>query len=406
MSGLEIAGVLLGTFPLIISGIEHWRNCAKVGGYFWKVRKEYSRCKSDINFHEILYKRNLKELLLPIVAEAGDVDVLIGDPGGKGWKDQKLQEKLADRLQESYQVYVEVIEEMNETAEELSKDLCFVDVGVQAKLAPPSDVKKARQSSPTRPSKTLIVKSTMEYQIFRAKFGFGGKKREELFAQLKECNERLEKLLSTSDKISALQNAPHSTAKQMSVLESAFKRAYSKSELLFRALQKSWNCTCQQYHFANLRLEHRNSVEVCFEIILMFLRPFEETPWTWREFQCGGHTKSCMAMPSVPSHHFQPRLAPAKPTPPLSLPNPRTKKVGFSTTTTVVPQIGVERLVDSTVQLCQLLRGRPDCSGCMCIIGHGDEEYHLHPFSKRKEPVGDAVLTLDHILSPDFEGFL
>jgi hypothetical protein len=73
MSGLEIAGVLLGAFPLLISGIEHWHNVAKVGGYFWRVRKEYNKCRRDVNYHQILYKRNLRALLSPVVSEVDEI---------------------------------------------------------------------------------------------------------------------------------------------------------------------------------------------------------------------------------------------------------------------------------------------------------------------------------------------
>ena len=412
MSGLEVAGVLLGTFPLIIAAIEHWRNCAKVGGYLWKARKEFSRCEKDVSFNEIIYKRNLKELLIPIVGEAADVDALVGDPGGQGWRDQALHEKLVARLQESYKVYLEIVEEMNETAEEIRKELCFDQASVQQKLAPPPDARKGCQPSPRRPPKTLISKSAVDYQIFRAKFCLGGKKREDLFAQLKECNQRLKKLLSTSDKMFALQNAPPSTTKQISALETAFKKAYQKSELLFRALQNSWNCTCQQYHFANLRLEHRNSVEVCFEIILMFIRPLEdyEKPWNWRALQCGGHTKGCLVMPRVSSHQTQPRPAPAKlglppPTPPPTPLVTKTRKVAFSTSNKIASTVEVENVVNPPFHLCKLLGGRPE-SSCLGIIGHGDGEYHLHPLNERKEPAEDGVLTLDFILSSEFEGSL
>jgi hypothetical protein len=64
MSGLEVAGVVLGAFQLIISGLEHWRDVAKVGGFWWRIRKEYTKCRSDVRFYDIVYKRNLKELLM------------------------------------------------------------------------------------------------------------------------------------------------------------------------------------------------------------------------------------------------------------------------------------------------------------------------------------------------------
>ena len=285
MSGLEIAGVLLGAFPLIISGLEHWRDVAKVGGFFWRVRKEYSSCHSDVQFYEIVYKRNLKELLLPIVNDADEVARLIADPGGKDWANKALQDRLEGRLQESYAVYMDIIGDMNEAADEISKELGSNRPAVQSKLAPPQAKKTTRPQSPqppSKPSKLAAAKAKWDYESFRLSFSFSDPVRRKLFDQLKECNEKLEKLLSSSDKVSALQNASPN-AKQTSTLEIAFKKAWRKSDLLFKALQKAWQCPCQQYHFANLRLEHRTLPEICFEVILMFAAPSSHgaTPWSW-----------------------------------------------------------------------------------------------------------------------------
>jgi hypothetical protein len=109
MSGFEIAGILLGAFPLIISGLEHWRDVAKVSGFYWRVREEYTRCRSDMKFHEILYKRNLQEILLPIVNDTDEVDRLISEPTAQDWSSKALQERLVDRLQESYGLYMDII---------------------------------------------------------------------------------------------------------------------------------------------------------------------------------------------------------------------------------------------------------------------------------------------------------
>jgi hypothetical protein len=73
MSGLEVAGVVLGAFPLLLSGIEHWRDVAKVGGFFRRIRAEYAKCRGNVQFHEILYKANLKELLIPLMLDSDEV---------------------------------------------------------------------------------------------------------------------------------------------------------------------------------------------------------------------------------------------------------------------------------------------------------------------------------------------
>ncbi|KAF1948435.1 hypothetical protein CC80DRAFT_498210 [Byssothecium circinans] len=413
MSGLEIAGVLLGTFPLIITGLEHWRDVAKVGGFFWRVRKEYTTCRREVQFHEILYKRNLKELLLPLVNDAGEVARLVGDPGGKDWSSKALQERLEGRLQESYGLYMEIIRDMNETAEELRKELALDKATVQSKLAPPEPKKRRRPSSPqppSKPSKLASAKTEWDYETFRLKFSFNKPVRNELFEQLKQCNRRLEKLLSTSDKISALENVTPATTKQTSALETAFKKAWKKSDLLFKAIQKAWQCSCQQYHFANLRLEHRTLPEICFEVILMFVAPSSQanTPWSWRELQCG-QIIGC----SFPQTLMKPSIAPQSsqcppnhtPAPTLSPTSARRKKVAFTTPAPTVPKIELDIQVDPNVKLCQLL-GNEEHGKCMGIIGHDEETYHLHPFTKRKRPNDSGPLTLDHILSSKFEGHL
>ena len=148
MSGFEIPGVVCGAFPLIISGLEHWRDVAKVGGFYWRIRKEHSKCRSDILFHEILYKRNLEDLLLPLVNEPDDVTRLISNPGGERRKDKTMQDRLKQRLKESYELYMDVVLELEETAQNFKKELAIEDLNVQTKLIPPESRSPQRSTSP------------------------------------------------------------------------------------------------------------------------------------------------------------------------------------------------------------------------------------------------------------------
>jgi hypothetical protein len=412
MSGLEIAGVLLGTFPLIISGLEHWREAAKVGGCLREVRKEYTECRREVQFHELVYKQNLKELLLPVVNDVDEVARLVGDPGGKDWSSKTLQERLEGRLQESHCLYMNIIREMNDTALELRKELSLDNANIQRKLAPP-EPKQPRPSSPQPPSKALELlsaKSKWNYATFRLKFSFNEPVRKDLFDRLKECNGRLEKLLSMSDKMSALHSATSTKTKQNGALEMTFKNAWKKSELLFKALQKAWRCSCQNHHFANLQLEHRTLPEICFGIILMSVAPSSQgnSPWSWRELQCGQ-----MIGYSVPQDSTGPSTVPqvsscppnGNPAPVVSSTSARRKTVASKTPAPTVPKIESNLPVDSGITLCQLLSNKK-CDECMGIIDYDNETYHLHPSTKRKQTSDNHPITLDHILSDNFEGHL
>lgn len=132
------------------------------------------------------------------------------------------------------------------------------------------------------------------------------------------------------------------------------------------------------------------------------------TSWSWRELQCGQ-----MIDCSIPQKLTKPSRAPqSSPCPPnytpasaLSRTSVRKKEVAFATPAVSVPKIELDTRDDSSVKLCQIL-GNEECGKCMGIIGQDGETYHLHPFTKRKRPDDSDALTLDHILSSNFEGRL
>ncbi|OAK94976.1 hypothetical protein IQ06DRAFT_297873 [Phaeosphaeriaceae sp. SRC1lsM3a] len=397
MSGFEVAGIVLAAFPLIISGLEHWRDVAKVGGFYWRVRKEYTACRREVDFHVILYKRNLKELLLPIMDDAEEVADLVNDPGGRGWTDKAVQERLEKRLQESYTLYMDIIHEMNDVAEALRNDLAFDKATVQTKLASPEPKKQQQPSSPQPPnksSKLTLVKSKWDYETFRLKFSFTEVVRKGYFDQLKECNRRIEQLLSTSDKLSALEQAIPDNSKRTFDLEKAFKRAWKQSDTLFRALQNAWRCTCRQHHFANLRLEHRTLPTFNFEIILMYVTPTLSAgkPWSWKELQCAPMTGCPTSQKAAKISMTHPASTP--------LPKSPSRRVAFATPMPSIPDICIDVSTPPSVDLCQILR-MEDHSNCIGVIGHDDETYHLHPSAKRSPPGDSDVLTLDRVLSRD-----
>ncbi|KAF1925145.1 uncharacterized protein M421DRAFT_22857, partial [Didymella exigua CBS 183.55] len=60
---------------------------------------------------------------------------------------------------------------------------------------------------------------------------------------------------------------------------------------------------------------------------------------------------------------------------------------------------------DHNIQLCKRL-GDEDCGVCMGIVGHDNDIFHLHPVIQKRQDVGKAPITLDHILSHDFAGHI
>lgn len=82
MSGIEIAGLLLGVFPLLISALEHYRESAEVLDDWWQIKKESKKCKNEIKVQELAFENNLERFLLPLVVDDNDIAALIAEPGG------------------------------------------------------------------------------------------------------------------------------------------------------------------------------------------------------------------------------------------------------------------------------------------------------------------------------------
>jgi len=180
MSGLEVAGVVLGAFPLLLSGIEHWRDVAEVGGLYRHIHKHHKKCQRDIEFHGLMYKGNLQELLDPLVGNKDEVARLVADPGGQGWGDKALQKLLEGRLKDSYDLYLSIITEMNDVVKEFNREIGSDRKSIQDKLSLQEQKGQRRNKSPnlqvfSRASKIPVPKGNLEFEMFRIKLALGQK---------------------------------------------------------------------------------------------------------------------------------------------------------------------------------------------------------------------------------------
>ena len=123
MSGIEVAGLLLGTFPLLISALEHYRQTAEVLEDWWQIKKEYKKCKNEIKVQELVFENNLERFLLPLVVDDDDVNELMSEPGGLKWRDPALEQKLIDRLPRSYDLFLDIMHDIQATMEGLQEEL-------------------------------------------------------------------------------------------------------------------------------------------------------------------------------------------------------------------------------------------------------------------------------------------
>ncbi|KAJ9138329.1 hypothetical protein NKR23_g8589 [Pleurostoma richardsiae] len=135
MSGFEIAGLVLGAFPIALSALEIYDEISRRFGFWYEIRSEYQKCQRDLEIHQEFYKFHLTQLLLPLVADDELASRLIEDPGAEGWKAPAVADALEMRLQNRYTLYLGIMCEMKRVMVELNKELAVDAEGFQEKMS-------------------------------------------------------------------------------------------------------------------------------------------------------------------------------------------------------------------------------------------------------------------------------
>ena len=296
MSGFEIAGIVLGAFPLAISALRYYQtDIAPLLGIWRNVCREHKKCESDLRFHHLRYRGTLKQLLLPLVVDDETIEHLLGNPVGESWKAPEVAEALKQRLQDSYELYFDTIQDMQQTMRKLNQRLDRVTRAPSTRTTEPSmSATKLRVGRHVwRPmhlrqrfSRTLKkgltwTRETGRAHTSRATFVLGDATRKRLFTALRDCNDKLEKLLQISDDTSDVQARRSATSLRESASTLGLSSSWDDASQLYRALSGSWDCKCRERHSARLLLHHGKAAKNEFRLVLSYGSPQEAKPSQW-----------------------------------------------------------------------------------------------------------------------------
>lgn len=112
MSGIEIVGVLLGSLPLAISALEHYKEGMDVIDDFRYYHSVLKSLKTKLDIQQELYRNTLKRLLLSELSLA-EVHALFPEPGSEGrdplWGTKDIEEKLSRKLGDKFGLFMDVV---------------------------------------------------------------------------------------------------------------------------------------------------------------------------------------------------------------------------------------------------------------------------------------------------------
>jgi hypothetical protein len=124
MSGLEVAGVVLGALPLIISALEHYANGINTAKRFWSYKSHVRSLLCQINTERGIFVNTLDQLLTGIV-RIDQMAYFIASVGGETWQEAGIEQKLKERLHDAYHVYLENVKGMEEALQAIMEKLAL-----------------------------------------------------------------------------------------------------------------------------------------------------------------------------------------------------------------------------------------------------------------------------------------
>ena len=128
MSGIELAGLVLGALPLLLAGLQFYAEGIAVTKQYWKYREEVNSLRDDLKAENAVYQNSIETLLLGVV-DAKDVEEFLTNSGGDLWKASSFERKLKKRLSTSYDPYFSTILRLRTTAETFKERLRLGNLG-------------------------------------------------------------------------------------------------------------------------------------------------------------------------------------------------------------------------------------------------------------------------------------
>ena len=135
MSGIEVVGLTLGAFPLLISALEGTRKGYSQFQSWWKIQYKYKKFLNAVKVQQTIFQVNLESLLRTLVYDDEELRTLIENPGGAEWLSEDLERRLKGRLPVSHGAYIATMEAMNEALRNLQTELGANKDGFQKRVA-------------------------------------------------------------------------------------------------------------------------------------------------------------------------------------------------------------------------------------------------------------------------------
>ncbi|KAF2271109.1 hypothetical protein CC78DRAFT_550067 [Lojkania enalia] len=244
-SGVELAGLVLATIPLIISALEHYEDAVEPTIAFFQWKGQLSKAINELSVVYASYDQALRLLLQPI-ASREDVVAMMEDTRDELWTKGDVAEELRNHLGAAWKPCVMTIEEVSDSLLEISQHLNIAG----AQLVNNKDLRELVQANPPI-SQALMPKKRFEFKD-QVKFTM---KRRKLKAQIERIELCLKRLSDFTERAEKLDDGPPKSRWKVK-FSGPLTVIRENASKLHSTLLRNW-CAHNSEHYAGLHLEQR-----------------------------------------------------------------------------------------------------------------------------------------------------
>jgi hypothetical protein len=278
---MEVAGIVLGAIPLIISAMEYYPKVKELGIRYWRFRRTRQDELSRVAFCKELLNLHLQALLQ---LNSAQMETLSRNPAAGIWVDAGVEDQLKQRLAGSYDVYsgiLAIIETQMARVMRAAKvdDEAFKNYLV-SNVANPSDAESLRIRA-TAFCRKFAIQPRIGIHVL------GHLQREELLKELEASIKRLKELLEAVDGVSQ-GNKIQQVARNYRI-PLAMQGYWHRAERIWRLIHEHFLCGCRSKHCARLWLDKSSMVQDSVGLVFLFDKAIPRTAKPWKRFRLEIH---------------------------------------------------------------------------------------------------------------------
>lgn len=126
MSGIEVAGLVLGAIPLVIEAFNVYKGTVSKVSKWRRYTREVDRIVRSLRLEHARLESICEKLLSGLVPGT-EIDAMMKDPSGPLWKAEGLHDKMGIRLWKSGEDFMGTVEDINYAIDEIKSKLNLVD---------------------------------------------------------------------------------------------------------------------------------------------------------------------------------------------------------------------------------------------------------------------------------------